>query len=772
MAARTLEITFIGNPKPLQDAMGKVEGDSGKLTATMKGLGGAFSAVASTAAGFVLGGAIMKAPAALMGLSTLARDLELQMKKANTVFGDQITVVQDWAKANAASMGLSKNEATNLAAGLADLLIPMGMTREAAAQMSTKTIGLAGALAEWSGGAKSAAEVSDILTKAYLGETDGLKALGISISAADVQQRLLEKGQKDLTGAARQQAEALAIQELVFEKSTDAQKAFADGADSAARKKAQMTARIKEAKEALAVGLMPAFTAVMTLLATLAVPLFGAVGSAIAALSGPIESAVAVLGNLGRYFRFVVEDGDTLNDYLASLPGWMQPVAKALADFGLFVRDSVVPALREMSSAALHVGAVVGSAVWSAVAATWKDNLVPAFEAARDVFNTLRPPVVEVATKIFELGSAIAQKLEPPLMRVVNFLNQHRDELKLFALAMLAAVPVVYALAAAQAAQAAAATVAAAATGVAMLPVLAISAAIAALVVGIVWLVKNWDDLEQKYPKLAEASDKARAAFESIKTFIVDQLVPAIQTLVRWFNDNILPAMRAVADFIVFTLGPRLLDIAKWIAENIVPKVAELVTKFHEFHIKLAQEIIPPVLSLIQSIADKVIDIAGTIGRWMGVVADAFVSAKNTVEGPITTILGWIQSIIDKVQTALGWLDKLNPFGGGGGDDALRRMTGDYSSSSDRQVAGGGGGGGLTPPTGMVWDPVNNAYTYPWATGGAFGQRGADGMLEFQPFGGVTVNITGDVYARDEAEARAAGETIGWHAALRARGIA
>lgn len=733
MAARTLEITFIGNPKPLQDAMGKVEGDSGKLTATMKGLGGAFTAVASTAAGFVLGGAIMKAPAALMGLSNLARDLELQMKKANTVFGDQITVVQDWAKANAASMGLSKNEATNLAAGLADLLIPMGMTREAAAAMSTKTIGLAGALAEWSGGAKSAAEVSDILTKAYLGETDGLKALGISISAADVSQRLLEKGQKDLTGSALEQARALAIQELVFEKSTDAQKAFADGADSAARKKAQMTARIKEAKEALAVGLMPAFTAVMTLLATLAVPLFGAVGSAIAALSGPIDSAVAVLGNLGRYFRFVAEDGDTLNDYLASLPGWMQPAAKAMGEFALFLKDTVGPALAEAGKA---IGGFIAADVIPKVVA-FKDAFVGAFKDAW--------PHIERA------GAAVAEKLKPPLEALIKFVADHKE------IWAAAAIVIGGALVAAFTSWAIAAGAAAVSTVIATAPVIAIGLAITALVAGIIWLVKNWDDLEKKYPAVQAASDKARAAFENIKTFVVDQLVPAIQTLVRWFNDNILPAMRAVADFIVFTLGPRLLDIAKWIAENIVPKVVELVTKFHEFHIKLAQEIIPPVLNLIQSIADKVIDIAGTIGRWMGVVADAFVSAKNTVEGPITTILGWIQSIIDKVQTALGWLDKLNPFGGGGGEDALRRMTGDYSSSSDRQVAGGGGGGGLTPPTGMVWDPVNNAYTYPWATGGAFGQRDSSGGLVFQPFGAslqqpapINVTVQGNVFGVDD----------------------
>lgn len=65
--------------------------------------------------------------------------------------------------------------------------------------------------------------------------------------------------------------------------------------------------------------------------------------------------------------------------------------------------------------------------------------------------------------------------------------------------------------------------------------------------------------------------------------------------------------------------------------------------------------------------------------------------------------------------------------------------------------------GAPTPgtPTGaygqpLAWDEQNNAWTYPWMTGGAFGARGADGGLQFQPFGGVpasqpiTVNVQVD----------------------------
>lgn len=185
--------------------------------------------------------------------------LELMGNKAKTVFGGQIGMVDKWAKANAGAMGLTSREATGLAANFADLLIPMGFARKQAAGMSTDVVGLSGALSQWSGGTRSAAEVSEILAKAMLGERDGLKELGISISDADVQARLLKTGQDKLKGSALEQAKALITQKLIFEKSTDAQKAFAKGGSPLLSAQARIKARLGEVRDAIAVKLIPAF---------------------------------------------------------------------------------------------------------------------------------------------------------------------------------------------------------------------------------------------------------------------------------------------------------------------------------------------------------------------------------------------------------------------------------------------------------------------------------------------------------------------------------
>lgn len=227
------------------------------IAGVAKGLGvGLLAAVGGVAA---LGaGAVVLGPKLASASARLA-DLDA---KAKAVFVDQLPQVRRWAEENKRALGLSSRETVGLAANLADLLKPIGFTAREATNMSLKFLDLAGALSKWSGGTRSAAEVSEILSAAVLGERDQLKELGISISEADVQARLAAKGQKDLTGAALAQAEAVATQELIYAKSTDAQKAWAEGGRQAAVAQKSLSSTISEVKERIVTALTPAVTAV------------------------------------------------------------------------------------------------------------------------------------------------------------------------------------------------------------------------------------------------------------------------------------------------------------------------------------------------------------------------------------------------------------------------------------------------------------------------------------------------------------------------------
>jgi hypothetical protein len=299
----------------IRETGGLTEEQSGRMRKAWGGIGGAIKDVGKIAGGFLAAQAIIAAPKAISATIDRAKDLELQAGKAATVFGDSLPIVQDWAKESAGAMGVSRREATNLATSMADLLIPMGFTRDEAAKMSTETLGLAGALAEWSGGQRTAAEVSEILAKAYLGETESLKGLGVSLSQAEISARLLEKGQADLTGEALAQAKALAIQELILEKSTDAQTKFAEGSNTAARRQAEMQAAMADAKDELALALAPALTSLQELLARVVIP-------ALVALTTWMTEVLAP-----QVRRWIDEYGPMIEQF------WNEQVKPALDDF-------------------------------------------------------------------------------------------------------------------------------------------------------------------------------------------------------------------------------------------------------------------------------------------------------------------------------------------------------------------------------------------------------------------------------------------------------
>ena len=238
-----------------QKVSNNVDRGSNAVDGTVDGIGRRWGQRLAVGLGAVwAGGAALDT---IGNFTDIGREIDTIGVKIDTVFGDQNNRVREWADGVNEGFGISAERTAGLAASMGDLLIPMGFAREQAADMTTSTVELAGALSAWSQGQYDAAEVSEILTKAMLGERDQLKSLGISISEADVQQRLLDKGQKDLTGTALQQAKALATQELIFEKTSDAQAAWSDGTFEAIQRENELKAKVEELKEAIGSKLLP-----------------------------------------------------------------------------------------------------------------------------------------------------------------------------------------------------------------------------------------------------------------------------------------------------------------------------------------------------------------------------------------------------------------------------------------------------------------------------------------------------------------------------------
>ncbi|MBW6535582.1 MAG: hypothetical protein K0B11_11275 [Mariniphaga sp.] len=159
-------------------------------------------------------------------LFNLTKTIQGETIRSVTVLGNELQFVEEQAGKMAAKMGVTNREFVSMVAGTADLLVPLDFAREKAAQMATEVQSLAGALDEWTAGKYGVAEVSNILTKAMLGEMEQLKGLGIAIRKDSEEYRELVKQKLETENVTKAQAEAMTTLELLYKKSADAQAAY------------------------------------------------------------------------------------------------------------------------------------------------------------------------------------------------------------------------------------------------------------------------------------------------------------------------------------------------------------------------------------------------------------------------------------------------------------------------------------------------------------------------------------------------------------------
>jgi hypothetical protein len=179
-------------------------------------------------------------------------------RKAAIVFGDSLGYVTSQSRKNAIAIGLTESGYISAAAATQDLLVPLGFARDNAAKFSTELTDLSGALALWDTKGRSAAEVSEILTKALLGEAEQAKSLGIVIDQSSKAYNARIKVLVETEGVTQAQAKAMDILDQITQKTTDAQNNFAESAENMGLKQAQANAKLEQAYELLVQRLTPA----------------------------------------------------------------------------------------------------------------------------------------------------------------------------------------------------------------------------------------------------------------------------------------------------------------------------------------------------------------------------------------------------------------------------------------------------------------------------------------------------------------------------------
>lgn len=289
---RTVEIEVVVDDKDARRNLQNIEGNTRKT-------GKAFSTMGTLVKAGLAAFGSREMIQAFVAMDKLNTQMAANEQRANVVFGNMADDVRRWADEQNEAFGIGENALLGLASNMQDLLIPMGFAREEATELTKETLRVANALDDWKGGTLGVENATEKIIKAMLKEREGLVELGIKISDADVKQRLLEKGQQDLTGEALAQAEALATLELIMDKSTDALTAYEDRASSAVATQKELNASVEDSRETWSQIFQPAIESSKRTLVDLSVIAKG--------VSGDIEGLTESSESAGGSFDFLRE---------------------------------------------------------------------------------------------------------------------------------------------------------------------------------------------------------------------------------------------------------------------------------------------------------------------------------------------------------------------------------------------------------------------------------------------------------------------------------
>lgn len=172
-----------------------------------------------------------------------------------SVFKDYAGEASDELARLAINAGYSENALRAMAVGVQDFLVPMGVAREEAAEMSTTMLGVATDLAAFRGA--SIEEVMSAMKSGLAGMSRPMLQYGVDLRAAAVEQELLNMGLVGGAAAASESEMAQARLNLIIRQTADAQGAAVKSMSSSDGLLRTWDARWKDLQDTVGQEFMP-----------------------------------------------------------------------------------------------------------------------------------------------------------------------------------------------------------------------------------------------------------------------------------------------------------------------------------------------------------------------------------------------------------------------------------------------------------------------------------------------------------------------------------
>lgn len=202
-------------------------------------------------------------PLGLMGgaMIKFASDVEESLNKVDVAFGDSSEEVKEFSKTTLKSFGIARGSALEMASTFGDMATSMGINQSAAADMSTKLVGLAGDLASFKNIRIDVAQTA--LNSIFTGETESLKKLGIVMTQANLSAFALEQGIKKPIKAMSEGEKTMLRYNFVMAKTANAHGDFARTGGGAANQMRIFQEGLKELAEQFGQLILPMFTKIV-----------------------------------------------------------------------------------------------------------------------------------------------------------------------------------------------------------------------------------------------------------------------------------------------------------------------------------------------------------------------------------------------------------------------------------------------------------------------------------------------------------------------------
>ena len=556
------------------------------------------------------------------------------------VFGDQANQISKFAKTAWRDMGLSQNQfneaATILGSQLKNLGVPMD-------EVAGKTIDLAklGAdMAATFGG--TTADAVSALSALLRGERDPIERYGISITAASVEAKKAELGLAGLSGAADQNATAMATMQLLTEQTSSITGQFAREADTASGAAERNAARWADVSAQLGEVLLPIMTEAAGALTQLAewVSQNSDAAIALTAVIGGLAAAVLVANGAIKAFQVITSVSAALKTATVATSGFATRFVQGMV--------SSQVAASSFSGVAGTLGGAIGNiarVTATAVAA-----------GAKWVASMVAQTAQLVAQKAATLAVAVAKNVAAVAQRAWN-LAMAANPIGLIITLIIGAVGLIIA------------------NWEKIEPIVrqvweAISQAVTAFWEGVIqpfidWVVSifvaHWENVSTIVTTVWTAISEAVTAFwEGVIQPFIDWVITVfvgywttVFDIIKAVWDGIIAAVQTVWKFItdVFT------NVSRFIG-----RVFEAIGRTNTIIWNGIQAVIGGVVSWITGVANNIGQALGGAFQFFQSIA---VGALNAVRNAISWVIDRIRQVADFINNTAGAIGKFLGFSAG-----------------------------------------------------------------------------------------------------------